>query len=44
MAQKYVPSIKDLKASQRFQQKQNLPKSTFKKAPVAPPVKQDKQK
>jgi hypothetical protein len=33
MGAKYVPTIKDLKASQRFQQKQNLPKSTFKKTP-----------
>jgi len=44
MAQKYVPTIKDIKASQRFQQKQNLPKSTFKKAPAVQPVKQDKKK
>jgi len=44
MAQKYVPSIKDLKANQRFQQKQNLPKSQFKKTPVTPPVTPDKKK
>ncbi len=44
MGQKYVPTIKDIKAGQRFQQKQNLPKSTFKKASVTPPVKQDKKK
>ncbi len=44
MAQKYVPSIKDLKANQRFQQKQNLPKSAFKKASIVQAVKQDKKK
>ena len=44
MAQKYVPSIKDLKANQRFQQKRNLPKSTFKKAPDEKLVKHDKKK
>ena len=38
MAQKYIPTIKDLKASQRFQQKQNLPKSTFKKPALQKPV------
>ena len=43
MGAKYVPTIKDLKASQRFQQKQNLPKSQFKKqpAPKAAPKKTD---
>lgn len=35
MGTKYLPTIKDLKASQRFQQKQNpLPK--FKKAGMQP--------
>jgi hypothetical protein len=31
MGAKYLPSKKDLKANQRFQQKQYLPKSQFKK-------------
>ena len=31
MAQKYLPTVKDLKASQRFQKKNTLPKSPFKK-------------
>jgi len=44
MGQKYVPTIKDIKASQRFQQKQNLPKSTFKKAPAGQAVKSAKKK
>jgi hypothetical protein len=37
MGAKYLPSIKDQKAAQRFHQKQNLPKSTFKKAAPQPP-------
>ncbi|MCE2863239.1 MAG: hypothetical protein LW690_12370 [Opitutaceae bacterium] len=32
MGAKYIPSIKDLKANARFQQKQN-PQRKFKKAP-----------
>lgn len=43
MGAKYVPTIKDLKANQRFQQKQTLPKSPFKK-PSALPAKTGKQK
>ena len=31
MGAKYLPSKKDLKANQRFAQKQLLPKSSFKK-------------
>jgi hypothetical protein len=34
MGAKYLPTIKDLKASQRFQQKQN-PLRKFKKSPEA---------
>ena len=33
MGAKYIPSIKDLKANERFQQKQN-PLRKFKKAPA----------
>jgi hypothetical protein len=44
MGQKYLPTVKDLKASQRFQQKQNLPKSMFKKAPAVQPAKQGNKK
>lgn len=41
MGAKYLPTIKDLKASQRFQQEQNpLPK--FKKAGASPAKKQKK--
>jgi hypothetical protein len=42
---KYMPSKKDLKATQRFHLKQLLPKSNFKKpvaAPPAPPKTKDK--
>jgi len=39
MGAKYLPSKKDLKANQRFIQKQLLPKSAFKKASaVQPPI------
>ena len=44
MGAKYLPNIKDLKASRRFQQKQNLPKSTFKKPTGDQPVKTEKKK
>ena len=41
MGAKYLPTIKDMKASQRFQQKQNpLPK--FKKSGGAPAAKKKK--
>lgn len=39
MGAKYLPTIKDIKASQRFQQKQNLPKSPFKKPSALQPAK-----
>ncbi|WP_275263002.1 hypothetical protein [Rariglobus hedericola] len=32
-----MPSKKDLKATQRYHQKQLLPKSNFKKTPTTPP-------
>ena len=41
MGQKYVPSIKDLKAGQRFQQKQRT-QSKFIKPAAKPPAKKDK--
>lgn len=44
MGAKYLPTIKDLKASQRFQQKQTLPKSPFKKPDAAPAAPKKKQK
>jgi len=43
MGAKYLPTIKDLKASQRFQQKQN-PLRKFKKSPVDRPAKTAKKK
>jgi hypothetical protein len=43
MGAKYLPTIKDLKASQRFQQKQNpLPK--FKKMPAGRASKKSRKK
>jgi hypothetical protein len=43
MGAKYLPTIKDLKATQRFQQKQKaLPK--LKKPPVGPAPKEEKKK
>lgn len=44
MGAKYLPTKKDLKASQRFQQKQNLPKSLFKKPTAGPVPAKGKQK
>lgn len=41
MGAKYIPSIKDIKATQRFQQKQN-PLRKFKKDPAAQPSKKAK--
>ncbi len=38
MGAKYLPSKKDLKATQRYQQKTLLPKSSFKKPGLTPPV------
>jgi hypothetical protein len=43
MGAKYLPTIKDLKASQRFQQKQN-PMRKFKKAPDGSSAKKGKKK
>jgi len=43
MGAKYLPTIKDLKASQRFQQKQN-PLHKFKKMPGGLPAKKGKKK
>lgn len=43
MGAKYLPTIKDLKASRRFHQKQN-PLHKFKKPADEPPVKKDKKK
>ncbi len=43
MGAKYLPTIKDLKASQRFQQKQH-PLPFFKKPSAAPGAKKDKKK
>jgi hypothetical protein len=43
MGAKYLPTIKDLKASQRFQQKQH-PLPFFKKPSGAPLPKKDKKK
>ena len=40
MGAKYLPTIKDLRASQRFQKKQN-PLHKFKKPPGDKPVKKD---
>lgn len=43
MGTKYLPTIKDIKATQRFQQKQSaLPK--LKKTPAAQPAKKSKKK
>lgn len=45
MGAKYYPTIKDQKASQRFQQKQNqLQKQKKAAAPLAQPVKAEKKK
>lgn len=45
MGAKYYPTIKDLKASQRFQQKQNqLQKQKKAAAPLTQPVKAEKKK
>ncbi len=41
MGAKYLPTIKDLKASQRFQQKQR-PLHKFKKSPADQPAKKGK--
>jgi hypothetical protein len=41
MGAKYLPTIRDLKASQRFQQKQN-PLRKFKKSPASSPAKKGK--
>ena len=43
MGTKYLPTIKDIKASQRFQQKQN-PLPVFKKAPAGKGGKKGKKK
>ncbi len=43
MGAKYLPTIKDLKASQRFQQKQN-PLRKFKKSSGAPSGKKGEKK
>ena len=43
MGAKYLPTIKDLKASQRFQQKQN-PLRKFKKMPDGVAAKKGKKK
>jgi hypothetical protein len=43
MGAKYLPTIKDLKASQRFHQKQNLLRK-FKKASGDQPAKRGKKK
>ena len=43
MGAKYLPTIKDLKASQRFQQKQHV-QSKFIKSPSSKPAKQGKKK
>lgn len=43
MGAKYLPTIKDLKASQRFQQKQK-PLPDFKKSPGKPSSNQRKRK
>ena len=44
MGAKYLPTKKDLKASQRFQKKDTLPKSPFKKPTGVPSTPKDKQK
>ena len=44
MGAKYIPSVKDLKAAQRFQQKQTLPKSQFKKPATEVPAAKPKKK
>ena len=44
MGQKYLPTVKDLKASQRFQKKQTLPKSPFKKPSDSPSAQKEKKK
>jgi hypothetical protein len=41
MGAKYMPSIKDMKATQRFQKKQHTQSKFIKPAPP-PPVKKDK--
>jgi hypothetical protein len=43
MGAKYLPTIKDLKASQRFQEKQKK-QSPLKKSVAAPPAKPSKKK
>ena len=43
MGAKYLPTIKDLKASQRFQQKQK-PLPAFKKSAANQPAKKSKKK
>ncbi len=43
MGAKYLPTIKDLKASERFKQKQS-PLHKFKKSPGAQPAKKGKTK
>lgn len=43
MGAKYLPTIKDLKASQRFQQKQR-PLHKFKQSPGGQPAKRGKKK
>jgi hypothetical protein len=44
MGAKYLPSKKDLKANQRFQNKQYLPKSQFKKPDATQPAPPSKKK
>lgn len=44
MGAKYLPTTKDQKANQRFQQKQNLPKSLFKKPTGDQPAAKGKKK
>ena len=43
MGAKYLPTKKDLKASERFYKKQTLPKSPFKKPSVVQPAPKGKQ-
>lgn len=44
MGAKYYPTIKDLKAGQRFQQKQNVTSKFIKGTGTAQPAKKPKQK
>jgi hypothetical protein len=44
MGAKYIPSAKDQQAARRFQQKQTLPKSPFKKPTATQPRPPAKQK